>query len=243
MIDTCQANTLYSKFYSPNILATGSSEKDENSYSVRAESAAIWPSARVLISVVWCRPASAPRRQRCRRRRHRPVHAPSPDLPRNDQQDVLGDDAEPGTARHFSGHLARVNLTRQCAQFDTFSYGIIHSNAGVRSDLFGRPLNETLLTDFFGGVSEVHLSDQEHVDSLKDLRVLPAEQDQAVEAPAGSRPRRSRRTVSSGAADPSTPRTQPMGSPLLGLAVLGAGVIALQVLATRLSSESSAGRR
>lgn len=34
MIDTCQANTLYSKFYSPNILATGSSEKDENSYSV-----------------------------------------------------------------------------------------------------------------------------------------------------------------------------------------------------------------
>lgn len=34
MIDTCQANTMYSKFYSPNILATGSSEKDENSYSV-----------------------------------------------------------------------------------------------------------------------------------------------------------------------------------------------------------------
>lgn len=35
MVDTCQANTLYSKFYSPNILATGSSEKDQNSYSVR----------------------------------------------------------------------------------------------------------------------------------------------------------------------------------------------------------------
>lgn len=34
MVDTCQANTLYSKFYSPNILATGSSEIDENSYSV-----------------------------------------------------------------------------------------------------------------------------------------------------------------------------------------------------------------
>jgi len=33
MIDTCQANTMYSKFYSPNILATGSSEIDENSYS------------------------------------------------------------------------------------------------------------------------------------------------------------------------------------------------------------------
>lgn len=33
MIDTCQANTMYSRFYSPNILATGSSELDENSYS------------------------------------------------------------------------------------------------------------------------------------------------------------------------------------------------------------------
>lgn len=35
MIDTCQANTMYSKFYSPNILATGSSELGESSYSVR----------------------------------------------------------------------------------------------------------------------------------------------------------------------------------------------------------------
>jgi len=33
MIDTCQANTMYSKFYSPNILATGSSQIRENSYS------------------------------------------------------------------------------------------------------------------------------------------------------------------------------------------------------------------
>lgn len=33
MIDTCQANTLYNRFYSPNIVAVGSSEKDENSYS------------------------------------------------------------------------------------------------------------------------------------------------------------------------------------------------------------------
>lgn len=33
MIDTCQANTMYTKFYSPNILACGSSELDESSYS------------------------------------------------------------------------------------------------------------------------------------------------------------------------------------------------------------------
>lgn len=34
MIDTCQANTMYSKFYSPNIIATGSSELGESSLSV-----------------------------------------------------------------------------------------------------------------------------------------------------------------------------------------------------------------
>ncbi|KAL8798286.1 MAG: hypothetical protein Q9182_006798 [Xanthomendoza sp. 2 TL-2023] len=37
MIDTCQANTLYSKFYSPNIIATGSSEIDQSSYSHHAD--------------------------------------------------------------------------------------------------------------------------------------------------------------------------------------------------------------
>jgi len=33
MVDTCQANTLYKQFYSPNILAIGSSKLGENSYS------------------------------------------------------------------------------------------------------------------------------------------------------------------------------------------------------------------
>src|SRR5438477_6427753 len=37
MIDTCQANTMYSKFYSPNIIATGSSAIDESSYSHHAD--------------------------------------------------------------------------------------------------------------------------------------------------------------------------------------------------------------
>ena len=35
MIDTCQANTMYTKLYSPNIFAVGSSDLGENSYSVR----------------------------------------------------------------------------------------------------------------------------------------------------------------------------------------------------------------
>ncbi len=37
MIDTCQANTMYTKFYSPNILATGSSKLDQSSYSHHAD--------------------------------------------------------------------------------------------------------------------------------------------------------------------------------------------------------------
>ncbi|KAF9478962.1 hypothetical protein BDN70DRAFT_879362 [Pholiota conissans] len=38
MIDTCQANTMYSKLYSPNILAAGSSRQGENSYSHASDS-------------------------------------------------------------------------------------------------------------------------------------------------------------------------------------------------------------
>jgi GPI-anchor transamidase subunit K len=37
MIDTCQANTMYSKLYSPNIIATGSSKLDQSSYSHHAD--------------------------------------------------------------------------------------------------------------------------------------------------------------------------------------------------------------
>jgi phosphatidylinositol glycan class K len=37
MIDTCQANTMFSQFYSPDIIATGSSAKGENSLSHHAD--------------------------------------------------------------------------------------------------------------------------------------------------------------------------------------------------------------
>ncbi|KAI9780948.1 MAG: glycosylphosphatidylinositol anchor biosynthesis [Geoglossum umbratile] len=37
MIDTCQANTMYSKLYSPNIIATGSSAIEQSSYSHHAD--------------------------------------------------------------------------------------------------------------------------------------------------------------------------------------------------------------
>lgn len=37
MIDTCQANTMYGGFYTPNIIATGSSALDQSSYSHHAD--------------------------------------------------------------------------------------------------------------------------------------------------------------------------------------------------------------
>lgn len=38
IIDTCQANTMYSKFYSPNVIGVGSSKIDTSSYSHHADS-------------------------------------------------------------------------------------------------------------------------------------------------------------------------------------------------------------
>ncbi|KAK4056031.1 glycosylphosphatidylinositol anchor biosynthesis [Microbotryomycetes sp. JL221] len=118
MVDTCQANTLYSKLYSPNIVATGSSNKDENSYSHHAD---------------------------------------------ND----IGVAVTDRYTHHVLSFLEGVNKTSQVTLqnlFDTFTYEIIGSTAGVRTDLFKRPLNEVLLTDFFGGVSEVELSEDDDDD-------------------------------------------------------------------------------
>lgn len=42
-------------------------------------------------------------------------------------------------------------------QFDIFDPVKIHSTPGVRSDLFHRPLHQTLVTDFFGGVSQAEV--------------------------------------------------------------------------------------
>ncbi|GEM07353.1 dimethyladenosine transferase [Rhodotorula toruloides] len=131
MVDTCQANTLYSKFYSPNILAMGSSEKDENSYSHHAD---------------------------------------------ND----IGVAVTDRYTHHVLTFLETINKTSRVTLqnlVDTFSFEIIHSTPGVRKDLFHRPLDEALLTDFFGGVSEVELVDDQSAAgdaaSAVDARPLP----------------------------------------------------------------------
>lgn len=46
MIDTCKANSMFSHFYSPNIIAMGSSERGQNSYSVIHD-------RKVYFSIIW----------------------------------------------------------------------------------------------------------------------------------------------------------------------------------------------
>ncbi|TCD59931.1 hypothetical protein EIP91_011039, partial [Steccherinum ochraceum] len=105
MIDTCQANTMYSKFYSPNILATGSSELDEKSYSFE-----------------------------------------------NDND--LGIAVIDSFTHYVLQFMENINKT---SQFNSYSFDLFASTAGVRSDLFNRPLDKTYITDFFGGVSQAEV--------------------------------------------------------------------------------------
>ncbi|KAF8196655.1 peptidase C13 family-domain-containing protein [Mycena galopus ATCC 62051] len=113
MIDTCQANTMYSKFYSPNILATGSAQLDQNSYSYE-----------------------------------------------NDPE--LGISVIDRFTHYILEYMEKINKTSHDSMADLFaSYdpAKIHSDPGVRSDLFPRPLDEVRITDFFGGVAQVEVGD------------------------------------------------------------------------------------
>ncbi|KAG8216891.1 peptidase C13 family-domain-containing protein, partial [Butyriboletus roseoflavus] len=139
MIDTCQANTLYSQFYSPNILATGSSEIEENSYSHENDND-------IGVSVI-------------------------------------------DSYTHFVlEFMEGINKTSQVFVQDLFSSydpAVIRSNAGVRSDLFRRPLDKTRITDFFGGVAqaEVFPPAQESVQGVLPENVRPSETSQHAVIP------------------------------------------------------------
>ncbi|ETW78248.1 cysteine protease C13 [Heterobasidion irregulare TC 32-1] len=119
MIDTCQANTMYSKFYSPNILATGSSEIRENSYSYENDND-------IGVAVI-------------------------------------------DSFTHFVlDFMEGINKTSHASMTDLFSkYDpvTIRSHAGVRADLFNRPLERTLITDFFGGVAHAEVLASSVVDT------------------------------------------------------------------------------
>ncbi|PWN52485.1 hypothetical protein IE53DRAFT_326570 [Violaceomyces palustris] len=112
MIDTCQANTMYSKIYSPNVLATGSSRKGQNSYSHNADY-------------------------------------------------DLGIAMIDRFTHHVLGFMEHVNKTSEATMqdlFDSYDPNSIHSDPGVRTDLYGRLPNQVKVTDFFGGVSQPRLT-------------------------------------------------------------------------------------
>ncbi|KAJ2617373.1 glycosylphosphatidylinositol anchor biosynthesis [Coemansia sp. RSA 1365] len=112
MIDTCQANTMYSKFYSPNVLSIGSSDKGENSYSYFYDHD-------IGVSVI----------------------------DRFTYYNLDFFESVDMSSRHTMADL-----------ISTYNTSLIHSNPGVRTDLYARELQKTYLTDFFGAVQEVELT-------------------------------------------------------------------------------------
>lgn len=133
MIDTCQANTMYSKIYSPNVLATGSSPKGENSYSVCSDTS--W------IPIVISRHCSS--------------------FIQHGADDSLGVALSDRYTLEILNYMERINKTSTSTMQDLFDHydpRAIHSTPGVRTDLFYRPLDSVRITDFLGGATQVELT-------------------------------------------------------------------------------------
>jgi phosphatidylinositol glycan class K len=128
MIDTCQANTLYRQFYAPGMIATGSSEEDESSYSHHADN-----DVGVAVIDRWTYYVL----------------------------DFLETQVTGPTSERTLGDL-----------FDSYDIGKIHSNPGVRWDLF--PGGEVAgrsrrVVDFFGNVQGVEVQgNKSAAESLKE---------------------------------------------------------------------------
>ncbi|EOO01088.1 putative gpi-anchor transamidase precursor protein [Phaeoacremonium minimum UCRPA7] len=131
MIDTCQANTMYSKLYSPNIIATGSSELDQSSYSHHADND-------VGVAVI--------------------------DRYTYYNLEFLESQVQDLSSKKTVGDL-----------FDSYTYEKIHSNAGVRYDLFrggADAARSRLVTDFFGNVQNVEVDGSKNTTLEEDLLSL-----------------------------------------------------------------------
>jgi GPI-anchor transamidase subunit K len=121
MIDTCQANTMLSRMYSPNIIATGSSELDQSSYSHHADND-------VGVAVI--------------------------DRYTYYNLEFLENQVQDLSSQKTVGDL-----------FDSYDISKIHSNPGMRYDLFpggAEAARSRLITDFFGNIQNVE------VDNTKD---------------------------------------------------------------------------
>ncbi len=115
MIDTCQANTMFSKIYSPNIMAIGSSELHESSYSHHSDT-------EIGVAVI---------------------------------------DRFTYYNLEFLENITRNSPLTMQDLVDSYTLEKIHSNAGVRTDLFDRDLSDVLITDFFGNVQKTVVDDVE----------------------------------------------------------------------------------
>lgn len=67
------------------------------------------------------------------------------------------------------------------SQFNIYEPEKIRSHAGVRSDLFNRPLGKTLITDFFGGVAQAEVVSTDAID--QDRSSHGADQNQSTDQP------------------------------------------------------------
>jgi GPI-anchor transamidase subunit K len=131
MIDTCQANTMYSKLYSPNIIATGSSELDQSSYSHHADND-------VGVAVI--------------------------DRFTYYNLEFLESQVQDMSSKKTVGEL-----------FDSYNYEKIHSNPGVRYDLFpggAENARSRLITDFFGNVQSVEIQNARDITLEEELLSL-----------------------------------------------------------------------
>ncbi len=115
MIDTCQANTMFSKIYSPNIMAIGSSELHESSYSHHSDT-------EIGVAVI---------------------------------------DRFTYYNLEFLENITRNSPLTMQDLVNSYTLEKIHSNAGVRTDLFDRDLSDVLITDFFGNVQKTVVDDVE----------------------------------------------------------------------------------
>ncbi|KAM9891347.1 hypothetical protein OXX79_010785 [Metschnikowia pulcherrima] len=113
MIDTCQANTMYERIYSPNILSVGSSRLDESSYSHHSD-------LEVGVAVI---------------------------------------DRFTYYTLEFLEKIEKNSMVTMDKLFAEFTFENVHSNPGIRTDLFARDVSTVRLTDFFGNVQEVILDD------------------------------------------------------------------------------------
>lgn len=122
---------MYSKLYSPNIIATGSSKLDQSSYSHHADND-------VGVAVI--------------------------DRFTYYNLEFLEAEVRDTSSKKTVGDL-----------FDSYSYEKIHSNAGVRYDLFrggAEAARSRLLTDFFGNVQNVEVDGTKNTSLEEDLLSL-----------------------------------------------------------------------